>query len=195
MRMTISAALVALALPVTAMAQTADERIDAAMARVAAAGIPVSLLDEKIAEGRAKGIPMDRIAAAVEQRAAGLARAQQALSGINDVDAADLSAAANALEGGVSAAVLQAISEVAPRERRAVAIAALEYLVGEGIAPEQALAQVKTALQRGPDALANRPQAAGAGSVPGSVPAGPPSGVPTPGQAPQGGRPAGVGRP
>ena len=48
--------------------------------------IPVSLLQSKIAEGRAKGIPMDRIATAVESRLRNLEHAKIALSrGAGDV--------------------------------------------------------------------------------------------------------------
>jgi hypothetical protein len=43
---------------------TPEQRIAAARQRASTVGIPVSLLDGKVAEGRAKGVPMDRIAAA-----------------------------------------------------------------------------------------------------------------------------------
>jgi hypothetical protein len=56
-------------LPTALQAQNAEERIAAAMQYAQNAGIPVSLLDSKVQEGKAKGIPMDRIAAAVERRA------------------------------------------------------------------------------------------------------------------------------
>ena len=111
-----------------AMAQTAQERIDAATAHAREAGIPVTLLESKVAEGKAKGIPMDRIAAAVERREAAIEKASQALRGRPDVGAADLSVGADAIETGVSAAVLKAIADSAPRDRRVVAIAALTEL-------------------------------------------------------------------
>lgn len=192
MRMAMAAVLVAFTSGV-ATAQTPDERIEAAMAKAAEGGIPVAMLQDKVAEGRAKGIPMDRIAAAVEQRAAGLARAQQALGSRPDVSDADLVAAADALQSGVSETVLQTVSDLAPRDRRAVAIAALEWLVQEGRTPQQALDQVRAALGRGPEALLNiNPTAGAVGRAPVTIPAGPPSSVPAPGQAPQGGRPAGL---
>jgi hypothetical protein len=147
-----------------AMAQTAQERIDAATAHAREAGIPVTLLESKVAEGKAKGIPMDRIAAAVERREAAIEKASQALRGRPNVGAADLSVGADAIETGVSAAVLQAMADSAPRDRRVVAIAALTELVREGHVPEAALDRVKDALKRGPDALANLPaEAAGKG--------------------------------
>src|SRR5690606_9670501 len=64
--------LVALALappPLEGQAD-AEARIQAATRRVAAAGIPRSLVESRVAEGRAKGVPAERIAAAVERRAA-----------------------------------------------------------------------------------------------------------------------------
>jgi len=186
-----------------------------AFARAQAAGIPVSLLESKLAEGRAKGIPMDVIERAMERRTDALIRAASSFeaAGIETADAAELSVAADALEGGVSEAVLRTISETAPRERRTVAIAALSYLVVSGEVPEQALLRVETALQRGPEALANLsaraaaavgagvPGAAGGagidagvdvgtGGIPAGVPAGRPAGAgPPDGAGPPGGLP------
>jgi hypothetical protein len=73
-----------------------------------------------------------------------------------------LSVAADAVESGVSAAVLKAIADTAPRDRRVVAIAALTELVKRGNVPEAALDRVKDALKHGPDALANLPAQAAA---------------------------------
>lgn len=188
MRLTIAVALVALMWPGAGLAQTPEDRIEAAMARAAAAGIPLALLDEKQAEGRAKGVSMDVLADAIERRAAGLERAQQALSDRPDIGSDDLTAGADALESGVSEAVLQAVADLAPRERRAVAIAALDRLVQDGRTPADALERVREALQRGPDALLNLPTP-GAGAA--RVPAGVPAGVPAPGTVPQGARPSG----
>jgi hypothetical protein len=144
-----------------AVAQTTQDRIDAAVSRARQAGIPVALLESKVAEGKAKGVSMDRIAVAVERREAALEKASQAL-GRPDDGPANLSVAADAVESGVSAAVLKATADAAPRDRRVVAIAALTELVRQGTLPEAALARVKDALKRGPEALANLPaQAAG----------------------------------
>lgn len=180
-----------------------------AFARAEAAGVPVSLLESKMAEGRAKGVPMDVIESAIERRTDALIRAASTFeaAGIESAGEADLSVAADALESGVSEAVLQTISQTAPQERRAVAIAALSYLVASGEVPEEALVQVEAALQRGPDALANLsarasaaveaggPGAAGAvgadvgvdvgtGGIPAGVPAGRPDGAGPPGGVP-----------
>lgn len=190
-----------------AIAQTPEERINKGLARAREAGIPVALLESKIAEGKAKGVSMERIAAAVERREASLERASRALRGRPEVESADLAVAADAVESGVSDAVLRAIAETAPRERRAVAIAALTQLVELGHVPEAALERVREALKRGPEALLNLPaqagsaagqrggrpdvQAPGAAGGPGGAQAGPPSGVPAPGNRPQSAKPAG----
>lgn len=192
-----------------ALAQTTQERIDAAVSRAREAGIPVALLESKVAEGKAKGVPMERIAVAVERREAALEKASDAL-GRSEHDAANLSVAADAVESGVSAAVLKATADAAPRDRRVVAIAALTELVRQGTLPDAALARVKDALKRGPEALANLPAqaAAGQGRAGAQPPRneggnsgqgrggaqGPPSSVPAPGASTQptkpGGKPA-----
>lgn len=191
--------------PGAALAQTPQERIDAAMERALAAGVPVSLIEAKIAEGRAKGVPMERLAAAIERREAALERARSAMgSARGDVDADELSVAGDAIGAGVSEAVLARLSEITDGDRRAVAIAALTQLVASGQVPEQALARVTEALARGDDALASlpaqaaeaaarrgppagagRPGMAGAhGAGASQVPMGPPAGVPAPGRRP-----------
>jgi hypothetical protein len=133
--------------------ESPEARIDAAVGRARSRGVPVALLESKVAEGRAKGVPAERIAAAVERREAALERASQALRGQPQVADADLSVAADALEMGINDAVVKAVAESAPRARRAVAIAALSALVERGTAPDAALARVRDALKKGPDAL------------------------------------------
>jgi hypothetical protein len=201
-------ALVALALPSMALAQTPEERIESAKARAASAGIPVSLLEMKVADGKAKGVPMDRIAAAVEKRGASLERSQTALShGSMRPTEQELDVAADAMDLGVSAAVLQALSETtAGTDRRGAAIAALTQLVAMEVLPAEALDRVTAAFDRGGDALSKlsdegatarerRGPPAGVGSA-GARPttAGPPAGIPAPGQAPAQSRPP-LGRP
>jgi hypothetical protein len=189
----IVALLTAGALPAFAQGgQGAQERIDAAFARARSQGVPVSLLESKMAEGKAKGVALDRIAAAIERREASLERAAQAMKGREPIGDADLSVGADAVDAGVSNAVLKAVTESAPRERRSAAIAALTELVQRGTAPDAALARVREALKRGPDALAavgsDRSEGrAGAGAARGGeaggrgAAAGPPANVPAPG--------------
>lgn len=174
-------ALLALLLPAAGHAQSPDERIGSAITRAQEAGIPVWLLESKIQEGQAKGVAMDRIAAAVEARLNGLSRAAAAMQGVpGGVDAGQLSVGADALGAGVNEAVLAEIAGSSPGEHRAVAIAALTHLVQQGTVPAEALTRVQDALARGPAALANLPGAGG----------GPPFGTPVPGRR---GPPEGVG--
>jgi hypothetical protein len=189
----------------SALAQAPEDRIAAAVTRAGQVGIPVQLLESKIAEGKAKGVPMDRIAAAVERRLEALERARDAMAGQQEPPGrAALAVGADAIETGVSETVLATIARTAPEERRAVAIAALTHLVQLGHVPEVALDRVREALQRSPEALLNlaagaegrrgpppgvgRPDGAGEAG-PGTV--GPPAGVPAPGKPPQAGRPGG----
>jgi hypothetical protein len=157
------AALVAL--PAAADAQDPQQRIDAARRRAEATGIPVALLDGKVAEGRAKGVPLDRIATVVERRLASLVRAREAMAGAPrtaPVSAADLSVGADALEAGVDPAVLGRLTVAAPGNQRAAAISTLTELVANGESSERALAQVTAALTRGPEALRQLPGEAAA---------------------------------
>jgi len=152
----IAAVTVLAFLPMVAAAETPQERIDQAMARAKDAGIPVELLESKVAEGRAKGIAADRIATAVQNRLHSLEQAKLIMTrGANDVDAAQLSVGADAISAGVGEAVLEKIAASTDRDRRTVAVAALTQLVLHGMTPEAAFLRVKEALARGPQALAS----------------------------------------
>jgi hypothetical protein len=211
MRVRIAVAMMVLAWPgagfVGAQVQPPQDRINTALARAREVGIPEALLQSKIAEGKAKGVSLERIAVAVERREAALERASQALHGQPDATTS-LGVGADAIESGVSEAALTAVAENAPRDRRNVAIAVLTQLVQQGHVPADALERVRAALKRGPEALANLPAEAGAAGRRGGPPAeggatsaagrgvgaegGPPAGIPGPGNAPQGARPDGT---
>jgi len=210
--MTMRTSVVALVMALSAAAvgaaqvQPPQARINTALDRARQVGIPVELLESKIAEGKAKGVSLERIAEAVERREAALEKASEAMQGQRNgqgVAPSELSAGADAVESGVSDAVLKVIAETAPRDRRAVALAALAQLVENGHTPESALERVQEALARGPAALANLPaqaraegrrggppDASGRGRGAGA-PAGPPQSVPAPGGASQPSRPGG----
>jgi hypothetical protein len=209
MRRLIFSALLLLLVPLSwAGAQTPAQRMAAARQRSAQAGIPVALLDSKIAEGRAKGVSEDRIAAAVERRLASLQRARDAMAGVA-VTPADLNVGADAVEAGVDGRALGQLARTAAPGSRAVAIAVLTELVQQGVASETALERVTAALARGPDALRSLPgQAAAQAQAPHGPPdvrgpanatahgghatgGGPPASVPGPGR----GRGHGKGKP
>jgi hypothetical protein len=175
--------------PVLSAGQTPAQRIDVVLERALGAGVPIELLESKVAEGRAKGIPLDRIAQVVEARFETLERVRGAVGIPHALSPEELGVAADAVLAGVSEAALGALSERAPRDRRAVAIATLTQLVQLGHASDIALERVSEALQRGPEALMNLPAQA-------SARGGGPPGIP-PGQGPgaqngRGGPPAAV---
>jgi hypothetical protein len=177
--------------PVTAQAQragTPTQRIEDAKARAAQAGIPVELLDARIAEGRAKGVAEDRIALAVERRTTGLAQAQDAMNKQGRrATTAELSAGADAIEAGVDGTTLGVVIQAARDEERPVALAVLGELVRQGLPVGEALNRVTLALQKRGDALANLPHQAATERGGRPAGAGPPAGV--------GGRPDGAGVP
>lgn len=160
-----------------------EQRIAVAMQTAASAGIPVALLEEKVAEGKAKGLPMDVVAQAVEHRLNGLAQARAALTRRgNAVSSEELSAGANAIGVGVSGVALETIDAKMPPGDRWVAINVLTELYSvHGIPVDEALAHVLAAGEQGASAVANLPAQARAGQLP---PA-----------ASIRGRPDGVGRP
>src|SRR5438034_115107 len=114
-----------------AQARTPQARIDAAMEAAARADVPVSLLTSKVAEGEAKHVPRERIAAAVETRLAALTRASRMLrrAEVEAQSPGELALMADALEAGVSENVVVRTWRSAPSERRVVAIAVLADLV------------------------------------------------------------------
>lgn len=136
-------------------AMDAGARIQAAVIQALSVGIPVTLLENKIAEGRAKGIPMDRIAAAVEHRVDVLTRVRAALESRTDpVAAGELTAAADAHEAGVTLEGLAELSSRARSGERVTALTVLADLVASGRAPEHALLRVEAALSGGVAELA-----------------------------------------
>lgn len=140
-----------------ARAATPDARIEAAVETAAEAGIPVSLLESKRDEGKAKGVPMERIAAAVEARLQGLIRARDALqnAGATAITDGELLVASEALSAGVSERALASVALNAPTERRAVATAVLTDLVRLGYGSGEAWTRLDAALSSGPEALVN----------------------------------------
>lgn len=164
-RLILGLVLALAAIPAPAHGQNPQQRIDAAKRTAETRGLPVALLDSKVAEGRAKGVPLDRIAAAVERRVESLTQARDVMLAAprtTPVTPADLSVGADAIEAGVDPAALGRLTTAAPGNQRAVAIAVLTELVADGESSERALARVTAALQRGPEALRRLPGEAAA---------------------------------
>jgi len=75
-----------------------EERIHTAIEQAAERGIPAGMLESKVSEGIAKGVPLAQIAPAVERRAEALERAQSAFERAGTrAERAELAAGANAL--------------------------------------------------------------------------------------------------
>jgi hypothetical protein len=147
----------------------AEARIQAALATAVDAGVPVTLLESKIAEGRAKGVDMARIATAVEHRAEVLTRVQTALAArFEAVTTGELTAAADAHQNGVGLDGIVGVTARAGNDR-AAALTVLADLVAEGRAPEHALLRVEAALNGGAAELA-RLRAAAAASARAATP-------------------------
>ncbi|MBA2292173.1 MAG: hypothetical protein H0W15_06945 [Gemmatimonadales bacterium] len=132
----------------TATAQAPAARIEAAMDAAVRANVPRALLESKVAEGEAKRVPPERIAAAVEARSTSLIRATTLLqsSGLGAQGAAQISVTADALDAGVSESALLEVTRSASTERRTVAVAVLADLVRLGGGSASALGRVSAAL-------------------------------------------------
>lgn len=139
-----------------AQARTPQARIDAALTAAAEANIPAELIKSKVAEGEAKRVPPDRIAAAVEARVKSLVRASETMkrADVEVQNSGELAVAADALDAGVSESALVTISRETPPDRRTVAMAVLADLVLLGNASDRALTRVSAAV-RSNAALAN----------------------------------------
>lgn len=204
-RIVVAALLVLLASAANAQTPDAAGRIAAAREQAIAAGIPAALLDNKVAEGQAKGVAPERIAAAIERRLASLIRARGVMAAWPGVrlSAADLKVGADALEAGVDEAVLGALVRSTPADRRAVAISVLAQLVQGGEPSVRALQRLQVALRQDPQALQNLPAKLAAENGRGQLHAGgdpaqpnlvgPGRGVPA--AVPAAGIPAGANRP
>lgn len=130
-----------------AQAQTPEARLAAAFEAAANANVPRALIESKIAEGRAKQVPEDRIATAVEARLEALVRASEALrrAEVQAASEADLTVAADAMQAGINQSLLVRVARGADENRRVVAIAVLADLVRLGHDPERATARVSAA--------------------------------------------------
>src|SRR5687768_13212139 len=159
-RKTLLVLLALMAAPLVSAAQTPEERIEAARTKVAAAGIPDSLLNGRVALGKARGVSMERIAASVERRAVALTTAQQAMAGTaRELTPADLNAGADAIQARIPVAMLRTLTDLAQSADRPVAIAVLAQLHRDGLPAAEALERVTAALGKGPEALRTLPAA------------------------------------
>lgn len=140
--------------------ETAEGRIDSALLMAFEAGIPAHVLESKVEEGTAKGVPADRIAAAVEARLDALLRARTLMEersgeagGEARGDVALLVATADALQANVDAEALARVWGASSGESRLLATATATQLVRLGHSSADAAMRVTGALQSGGSAL------------------------------------------
>lgn len=132
----------------------AQARINAAFEQATSVGVPASMLESKVAEGRAKGASMARIAAAVEHRLEVLTQAHSAIAARGEAASrAELAAAATALEAGARKEDVREVRESAKPEQRPAALTLLAEFVAEGRLPAQAVAGVQAAIAAQSSAL------------------------------------------
>lgn len=158
---------------VPAAAATAVREI---AAQAAARGLPVEPLVQKAIEGGAKGVPADRIVAAVRALAEGLARARGALR-----DAGLEQPAADAIEGGAEALgaglsprqVRDLVRASRPPYAPALTLRVAATLAALGVPPRQAVALLEGAIAAGraPADLLDLPSEVQAGVARGATPA------------------------
>jgi len=142
-------------------------------AGVAARGLPVEPLVQKAVEGGAKGVPSDRVIAAVRALAARLDEAAGALrsAGLSNPDADLVDGTAYALSQGLSAAQVRDLARAihAPYDA-ATTLRVAATLSGLGVPPKQTVQLVEGVLQSGgtPDDVLDLPSEVEAGMAHGA---------------------------
>jgi hypothetical protein len=136
-----------LLLPAALHGQAAQARIDAVLAEAARLQLPVSVLKNKVAEGRAKNVPAEKIAAVVEARLKTFVRASDVLTRMNITarGAGEVVLLADALDAGIRENIAVETLRSIPPERREVTMSALTSMVRGGVVTELQLADVQRA--------------------------------------------------
>jgi hypothetical protein len=129
----------------TATVQTPQVRIDAVLAEAARLQLPVSGLKNKVAEGRAKNITPEKIAAVVEARLKSLSRASEVLTRMNVTvrNAGEVALLADALEAGIRENLAVETLRSIPVDRREVAMSTLTSMVRSGVVSQVQLADLQ----------------------------------------------------
>ena len=142
--------------------------VDQMAAGVAARGLPVEPLIQKAIEGGAKGVPPDRVIAAVRALAARLDDAAAALrsAGITNANADLVDGAAYALSEGLSATQVRDLAHVIhPPYDAVTTLRVAATLSALGVPPEQTVQLVEGVIQAGgtPDDVLDLPSEVEAG--------------------------------
>jgi hypothetical protein len=172
--------------------------VDAVAAQAAAEGLPVELLVQKALEGAAKGVPAERVIAAVQVLAARLAAAGIAVRvGSAPPAPATVEAGTIALTAGLTEAQVQAVAAAAPGEaERGPALRAAATLAALGVPGRETVDLVVAAVAAGrpPAELLTLPQQVRSRMALGQTPAQAASGLTRAAAASQG-RPSQAGPP
>jgi hypothetical protein len=137
-----------------------EDRIAAALASAAAAGIPSSILELKVKEGEAKNVPMVRVAEAIEDRLQALVAADAFLRDLvpeRVPPAPELTVAADAILAGIELETLEQLHRETPADQRIVAMSVLAEVVRMGVPVDAAAIEVRDAVRAGADRLLGLP--------------------------------------
>jgi len=131
--------------------------------------LPTGPMEDRIAEGRAKGASEAQIIAATRQVEAQLDASQEALirAGREQPSDAEVTRGAQIMARGATSAQLEALARQQPSERRLlVAFQVLTDLAARGVPVDRALAVLGAKLDGSTSAQTNRPAAAGGSESP-----------------------------
>jgi hypothetical protein len=130
---------------------SSNARIQASYQHAAQIGIPTALLENKVAEGQAKGVSQAQIATAVEHRLELLQSSRTALmSNGQAASAAEMNAGADAIAAGATLTSLLEVRSASGAQTGAGALTLLARFVQSGEASGSAVAHVETLLQQNP---------------------------------------------
>lgn len=132
------------------MSTSTSASADAEIALARKRGLPTKALENRVAEGRAKGASNAELASSAAKGRANLETADEVLvsSGRRQPSNDEVERGAEVLAGGYSRAQLEAVVKAAPSDRSlVVAFDVLSRLRARGVASAQALEQVRSKLE------------------------------------------------
>lgn len=129
------------------LGEEATERMREIVQRAEQRGVPSGPLLDKALEGAAKGVPAERVTAALSAYAGRLGRGAELLG--SEASSSEVVAAADALSRGVSGEAVREVARAAPSGGRAIPLVVLGDLAEAGVPVERAVGVVREALERG----------------------------------------------
>lgn len=129
------------------LGEEATERMREIVQRAEQRGVPSGPLLDKALEGAAKGVPAERVTAALSAYADRLGRGAELLG--SEAPSSEVVAATDALSRGVSEEAVREVARAAPSGGRAIPLVVLGDLAEAGVPVERAVGVVREALERG----------------------------------------------